>query len=214
MPSPPVSSNPRGVKLVESVWIGFSLTMMIIAARMYTRARIVYKVNWDDYLMLTAFVRSIFCDTNHSIILIECAAGESCFTDLDYLSCYVRIRPAHLRFDESRPSSCDRGNEMGPARPSIWYFSLSICENGFCRYAPFHHQSNTKDTCVDSSHILFLPSCSQHYHSAVHSAAMQTYIWSLGSHKWCQMSTNFGRTEHGLFPIKSVSKSDISISSH
>lgn len=57
MPSPPpLSSNTRGLQVLESIWIGFFFTAIVVAARIYTRARMVRKVNWDDYLMLAAFL--------------------------------------------------------------------------------------------------------------------------------------------------------------
>lgn len=74
MPSPPLSSNSLGLQLLESVWIGFLFTLVIIAARIYTRTRIVRQLNWDDHLMLTAFVSSNFCGANKSVILIECCS--------------------------------------------------------------------------------------------------------------------------------------------
>ena len=53
---PPLSSNALGLELLESMWIEFTITTFVIAARLYTRVFLVRKVSWDDFLMITALV--------------------------------------------------------------------------------------------------------------------------------------------------------------
>ena len=53
---PPLSSNARGLELLESMWTEFAISTLVVAARLYTRVFLVRKVSWDDFLMITAAV--------------------------------------------------------------------------------------------------------------------------------------------------------------
>jgi len=68
---PPLSTNALGLQLLESVWIGFSITAMVLAARVYTRAIMVRQVGWDDYIMLAAFVGFFSSSVKMSTLLTD-----------------------------------------------------------------------------------------------------------------------------------------------
>lgn len=49
-------SENLGPAVVESIWIEMGIATMILGMRFYTRARVVGKVAFDDWLMLFAYV--------------------------------------------------------------------------------------------------------------------------------------------------------------
>lgn len=53
-PLPPYVDKGQG--LVAVAWVEASLGLLALGARLYTRARIVRKVGWDDWTMVIATV--------------------------------------------------------------------------------------------------------------------------------------------------------------
>jgi len=53
---PPLSSNAAGLELLKSMWTEFAITVLVIAARFYTRVYLVCKVGVDDFIMIIAFL--------------------------------------------------------------------------------------------------------------------------------------------------------------
>jgi hypothetical protein len=64
----------KGPGLIAVTWIEASIGLLLLAARLYTRARIVRNVGWDDWIMIFATVSRML---HHTVRILSCNTGVS-----------------------------------------------------------------------------------------------------------------------------------------
>ena len=60
---PPGGDQNKAPMLAAVMWSEATIAIVVVILRMYTRARLVRKVGWDDWIMLFTLVRAIPCLT-------------------------------------------------------------------------------------------------------------------------------------------------------
>ncbi|KAK3320367.1 hypothetical protein B0T19DRAFT_468682 [Cercophora scortea] len=82
-PLPPYVDKGRGLVIVA--WVEAAFGLLVLAARIYTRARIVRKIGWDDWTMVIATILAIVVSV---VVTMEVHYGVGSHT--------VHIPPPHL----------------------------------------------------------------------------------------------------------------------
>jgi hypothetical protein len=93
MPSPLPPHVGKGLGLLAVTWVEAGIGLLFLAARLYTRAKIVRNAGWDDWTMIFATVSPVFLRSIVAFLTCDTGPGD-CNIGHRHPDGGVRSRPA------------------------------------------------------------------------------------------------------------------------